>query len=41
MVFISILKARGYDNLVDISNGYKAIKSSKRLRISNAVPSNT
>ncbi|MFO7257028.1 MAG: MBL fold metallo-hydrolase [Bacteroidota bacterium] len=42
MVFISILKARGYDNLVNITNGYKAIQSSKRLRITDAaVPSNT
>jgi hydroxyacylglutathione hydrolase len=41
MVFISILKARGYDNLIDIANGYKAIQSNKRLPISDAVPSNT
>jgi len=42
MVFISILKARGYDNLVDVSNGYKGIRSSKRFRLTSAaVPSST
>src|SRR5690606_11292625 len=33
MVFISILKARGYDNLVDVKGGYKAIKESGELEI--------
>ncbi|HLT82103.1 MAG TPA: MBL fold metallo-hydrolase [Cyclobacteriaceae bacterium] len=42
MVFISILKARGYDNLIDVTNGYKGIRSSKRLRLTDAaVPSGT
>jgi glyoxylase-like metal-dependent hydrolase (beta-lactamase superfamily II)/rhodanese-related sulfurtransferase len=40
MVFISILKARGYDNLVNVTNGYKGIRSSKRFRLTGAaVPS--
>lgn len=29
MIFISILKARGYDNLIDVKGGYKAIKESE------------
>lgn len=41
-VFISILKARGYDNLVNVANGYKSIRSSKRFNhTSTAVPSGT
>lgn len=34
MVFISILKARGYENLIDIKGGFKAIKSSEKFNIS-------
>lgn len=34
MVFISILKARGYDNLIDIQGGFKGIKASEELKIS-------
>ncbi len=42
MVFISILKARGYDNLIDVANGFKGIRSSKRFRLTDAaVPSGT
>ncbi|MCB0696177.1 MAG: MBL fold metallo-hydrolase [Chitinophagaceae bacterium] len=35
MVFISILKARGFNNLVDIQGGFTAIKASKGFNISN------
>lgn len=37
MIFISILKARGYDNLIDISNGFKAIRESGRFAVSDYV----
>jgi glyoxylase-like metal-dependent hydrolase (beta-lactamase superfamily II)/rhodanese-related sulfurtransferase len=33
MIFISILKARGYDNLVDVAGGFKDIKNSGKFRI--------
>jgi len=32
MTFISILKARGYDNLVDVKDGYNGIRTSNKLR---------
>lgn len=35
MVFTSILKARGFDNLVDIQGGFKALKESGKFEISN------
>jgi hydroxyacylglutathione hydrolase len=31
MIFASILKARGYDNLVDVQGGYKALKESGKF----------
>jgi hydroxyacylglutathione hydrolase len=34
MVFISILKARGYNNLIDIQGGFKALKESGQFNIS-------
>lgn len=37
MVFISILKARGYDNLIDIAGGFTAIKENGRLPLTNFV----
>lgn len=37
MVFISILKARGYDNLVDITGGFKAMKESGLFKITEYV----
>jgi hydroxyacylglutathione hydrolase len=37
MIFISVLKARGYNNLVDVQDGFKAIKSSGRFRITDYV----
>ena len=40
MIFNSILKARGYDNLIDVQGGFDAIKASgkiqgERLRLSD------
>ncbi|HEY4656791.1 MAG TPA: MBL fold metallo-hydrolase, partial [Cyclobacteriaceae bacterium] len=32
MTFISILKARGYDNVVDVKDGYNGIRTSNKLR---------
>lgn len=37
MIFISILKARGYDNLIDVQGGFDAIKASGKLPISDYV----
>lgn len=37
MIFISILKARGFDNLVDIKGGFKAIKESGKFSITDYV----
>lgn len=37
MVFISTLRARGYDNLVDVAGGFKAIKESGKFKISDYV----
>lgn len=37
MIFNSILKARGYGNLIDVQGGFKAIKESGRLEVSNYV----
>ena len=34
MIFVSTLKARGYDNLIDVAGGFKAIKESNKLAIS-------
>ena len=38
MIATSILKARGYDNVVDIAGGFKAIKHAG-IPITTAVPS--
>ncbi|OQP67111.1 MBL fold metallo-hydrolase [Niastella vici] len=37
MIFISILKARGFDNLIDIKGGFKAIKDSGKFPITDYV----
>ncbi|GAB4135015.1 MAG: MBL fold metallo-hydrolase [Bacteroidia bacterium] len=37
MIFISILKARGYDNLIDVNGGFKAIKDSGKIKVSDYV----
>ncbi len=37
MIFNSILKARGFDNLIDINGGFKAIKESGEIRTTDFV----
>ncbi|WP_026947359.1 MBL fold metallo-hydrolase [Algoriphagus marincola] len=37
MIFNSILKARGYDNLIDVAGGFTAIKESGKLKVSDYV----
>ncbi|OJV19733.1 MAG: MBL fold metallo-hydrolase [Dyadobacter sp. 50-39] len=37
MIFNSILKARGFDNLIDVKGGFKAIKESGKFEVSNYV----
>ena len=37
MVFTSILKARGYDNLIDVKGGFKAMKESGKFKVSDYV----
>ena len=37
MIFISALRARGYNNLVDVKGGFKAIKESGNFKISDYV----
>jgi rhodanese-related sulfurtransferase len=41
MIFISILKARGFDNLVDIKGGFNAIKESGKFTLSDHVSPTT
>jgi glyoxylase-like metal-dependent hydrolase (beta-lactamase superfamily II)/rhodanese-related sulfurtransferase len=41
MIFSSILKARGFDNLVDIKGGFKALKESGKFAITDYVCPNT
>ncbi len=37
MIFASILKARGYDNLIDISGGFTDIKNSAKFKVTDYV----
>jgi len=37
MIFTSILRARGYDKLIDVKGGFKAIKDSGKFKISDYV----
>ncbi len=37
MVFCSILKARGYDNLIDVDGGFQAIKNSGKFKVTDYV----
>lgn len=37
MIFISILRARGYNNLIDIKGGFKAIKDSNLFQLTDYV----
>lgn len=41
MIFASILKSRGYDNVVDIKGGFKAIKDSQKFKLTNFVCQNS
>lgn len=41
MIFVSILKARGYENLVNIKGGFKDIKESEKFELTKHVDSNT
>lgn len=41
MVFASILKSRGFDKVVDVQGGYKAIRESGVLPVTDAVPADT
>jgi rhodanese-related sulfurtransferase len=37
MIAISILKARGFENLVDVSGGFSAIKATNKLKLTDYV----
>lgn len=37
MIFNSILRARGYDNLIDVKGGFKALKDSGKFKVSDYV----
>jgi len=37
MIFASILRARGYDNLVDVSDGFKAMKETEKFKLTDYV----
>jgi rhodanese-related sulfurtransferase len=41
MIFVSILKARGYDNLVNVTGGFKALKKSGKFDLSPYVCAST
>jgi len=41
MIFASILRARGYDNLINVAGGFKAIKESNAFRVSDYVSPTT
>ena len=37
MIFVSILRARGFDNLIDVKGGFKAIKESNLFKVSDYI----
>ena len=37
MIFTSILKARGYDNLIDVNGGFKALKETGKITVTDYV----
>ncbi len=37
MIFVSILKARGYDNLIEVKGGFKAMKDSGKFNLTDYV----
>jgi len=40
MIFASILRARGYDQLIEVRGGFKAMKDSGKFKLAELVPSN-
>ena len=41
VIFISIMKARGYNNLINVKGGFKALKESRKFRITDYVQPTT
>ncbi len=41
MIFISVLKARGFNHLIDISGGFKAIKENGHIKTTDFVCATT
>ena len=41
MIFASILKARGYENIIDVKGGYKALKESGKFKVTEYVQPKT
>ena len=37
MIFASILRARGFDNLIDVTSGFKAIRKSGKFKMTDYV----
>jgi hypothetical protein len=37
MAFTSILRARGYDKLIDVNGGFKAMKGSGKFKVTDYV----
>jgi rhodanese-related sulfurtransferase len=37
MIYASILRARGYDNLIDVQGGFKALKDSGKFKMTDYV----
>jgi rhodanese-related sulfurtransferase len=37
MIFNSTLRARGYNNLIDVAGGFKAIKESNKFKVTDYV----
>jgi rhodanese-related sulfurtransferase len=37
MIFISTLRARGYNNLIDVKGGFKGIKESEKFQLTEYV----
>jgi hypothetical protein len=37
MIFVSTLRARGYNNLVDVQGGFKSIKENSSIKTTNYV----
>ena len=37
MAFVSILRARGYDKLIDVKGGFKALKESGKFKVTDYI----